>query len=199
MKFAKKSLVLLCCKLFLSSGALRAESCSELYADKTVKKHGDLILKQSCMLGLSGVGVACSVVGTVLSFGIAAPVMIPLGVVSATLAVSKTAYDGYQITNPVMKYFNGRKVHALVRDAYTLLKDPTNTKPGRFIVAFYREKVAKSLISEAAHPSIYEIAQALITLDKEQALCSVTDLPYGEGRFFVYIPFNKIIVTESPS
>ena len=54
----------------------------------------------------------------------------------------------------------------------------------------------RSIIYEEKVPTLRDVALHIIRMDVAQSLCTVGELPYGEGRFFAYLPMESIMKAE---
>ena len=195
MRTLKTGILTLLCCFILNSEFVLAERCTSLYRDKASKTIGDLVLKQACAVGISGAAAVCAITVTILTAGAAAPITFPITVASAAVAMSKAAYDGYPILGSVERLRNNRKVDKLIVDAYTLSK---RRRGGKTLSEFYLQQYGsldKNTNGQKV-PTLRDVALHIIRMDVAQSLCTVGELPYGEGRFFAYLPMESIMKAE---
>jgi hypothetical protein len=196
MRTLKTGILAILCCIVLNSEFVFADRCSTIYRDKSTKTIGDLVIKQACALGISGSAAICAataVTVTIITAGAAVPITLPITIASATVALTKSAYDAYPLLGSVERLRNNHKVDQLLVDAYTLSMN-RKARP-KTLSEFYAQQYGDSDKNQKV-PTLRDVALHLIRMDVAQSLCTVGDLPYGEGRFFAYLPLESIMKEE---
>lgn len=172
---------------------VKVRSCSELYGDGHIRKASDVLLKKGAMFGLGVGALVCSIVGTVLTAGIAGPVAIPGGIAACAIAGGKAVFDGIELEDPVRNFFNDRRVAKILSQARGLVSNPKTTDI-EDIKEFYNKQYSGSGNATRVEnvPSLEAVAQLLIRQDNAQNICKVKDLGPAEGTFMTFLMEDEI-------
>ena len=110
--------------LFLSFFSFKtsyARSCHSYFEDSKVKKASSLLINRCKRLAVSGVGVSCAVLSTVLTAGAGAPLGVFFGSASIGIVSGEIAYDGSNMGKLLEAYLHDKKINNLLLEAQNLI------------------------------------------------------------------------------